>query len=90
MGYCDSYTNIKVLKTKKTVIVKGKLSGYKHFCNEMRPISKKQFNNHKPSQMLSILGTEWRKLSKSEQKNWCDKALQIAEDTAGNRGNIDD
>ena len=43
----------------------------------MRPILKERYNPP-PKEMMSLLGAEWRKLSKEEQHEWNAKASAVA------------
>ena len=66
----------RVHKNKRPEVEKTvKKSGYMKFCSVMRPILKE---SHKPSpkQMMSLLGVEWRKLSKTEQQDWNKRAAE--------------
>ena len=54
-------------------------TGYMQFCSEMRPIFKER-HNPTPKDMMSLLGSEWRKLTKSEQEEWNVKAATAVKD----------
>ena len=70
----------RVCKTKRSDGEKTvKKTGYMKFCSVMRPLLKE---SHKPSpkQMMSLLGLEWRKLSKLEQQEWTKRAAEESTD----------
>ena len=52
-----------------------KKTGYIKFCAMMRPILKES-QKPNPKQMMSLLGIEWRKLSKEEQQEWNKRAAE--------------
>ena len=56
-------------------------SGYVQFCVEMRPVFKERHNPN-PKAMMSLLGSEWRKLSKAEQQEWNEKAATVVKDSS--------
>ena len=65
----------RVSKNKKSETDKPAVrrTGYIQFCSEMRPIFKER-QNPTPKEMMSLLGSEWRKLTKVEQEEWNLKA----------------
>ena len=70
----------RVSKTKRLEGEKSvRKTGYIKFCATMRPILKESQNpNHK--QMMSLLGIEWRKLTKEQQQEWNKKAAEESTD----------
>ena len=71
----------RVSKNKKSETDKPttRRTGYLQFCSEMRPIFKER-HNPTPKEMMSLLGSEWRKLTKAEQEEWNVKAATAVKD----------
>ena len=66
----------RVSKNKKTENEKThrRKTGYQVFSVEMRPVLKESNKGISNREMLSLLGSEWRKLSKEEKEEWNGKA----------------
>lgn len=50
--------------------VKRPLSGYMKFGNSIRPKLKEENPNKKVTEIMKMIGTEWKKLSAEDQAAW--------------------